>query len=67
MDQQTEGALLDRLQRELEGRTFLVITHRTPFLRLVGRVIIVDRGKVMADGPRDQILQKLNRPKVAAI
>jgi ATP-binding cassette subfamily C protein LapB len=67
MDQQTEGALLDRLEKELEGRTFMVITHRTPFLRLVKRVIIVDRGRIVADGPRDQIMQKLNRPKVAAL
>ena len=67
MDTQTETALLDRLEREIEGRTFLVITHRTPFLRLVSRVIIVDRGKIIADGPRDQIMQMLNRPKVAAI
>jgi ATP-binding cassette subfamily C protein LapB len=67
MDQQTEAALLDRLSHELDGRTFMVITHRTPFLRLVSRVIIVDRGKIVADGPRDQILAKLNRPKVAAV
>ena len=67
MDQQTESALLDRLEKDLTGRTFLVITHRTPFLRLVQRVIIVDRGKIVADGPRDQIISKLNRPKVAAI
>ncbi len=67
MDQQTEGALLDRLEKELEGRTFIVITHRTPFLRLVKRVMIVDRGRIVADGPRDQIMQKLNRPKVAAL
>jgi ATP-binding cassette subfamily C protein LapB len=67
MDQQTEGALLDRLEKELEGRTFIVITHRTPFLRLVNRVMIIDRGKVVADGPRDQILAQLNRPKVAAV
>ena len=67
MDQQTEGALLDRLEKELQGRTVVVITHRTPFLRLVKRVIIVDRGRIVADGPRDQIMQKLNRPKVAAL
>ncbi|HEX8257144.1 MAG TPA: type I secretion system permease/ATPase [Allosphingosinicella sp.] len=67
MDQQTESGLLDRLDRELKDRTFLVITHRTPLLRLVSRVIILDRGKIIADGPRDQILAKLNRPKVAAV
>jgi ATP-binding cassette subfamily C protein LapB len=67
MDQQTESGLLDRLDSELKDRTFLVITHRTPLLRLVSRVIIMDRGKIIADGPRDQILAKLNRPKVAAV
>src|SRR3546814_4664053 len=34
MDNQTESGILDRLGTELEGRTFTVITHRTPFLRL---------------------------------
>lgn len=67
MDQQSEAMLLDRLEKELAARTFLVITHRTPFLRLVSRVIILDRGRIAADGPRDQILAKLNRPKVAAV
>ncbi|PWG02256.1 type I secretion system permease/ATPase [Sphingosinicella humi] len=67
MDNQTESGLLDRLSKELEDRTFLVITHRTPFLRLVSRVLILDQGRIIADGPRDQILAKLNRPKVAAV
>jgi len=67
MDQQTETGLLMRLEKELEGRTFIVITHRTPFLKLVGRVIIVDKGRIVADGPRDKVLAQLNRPKVAAI
>lgn len=66
MDQQTESGLLGRLEKDLAGRTFVVITHRTPFLRLVSRVIIMDRGKIIADGPRDKILAQLNRPKVAA-
>ncbi len=66
MDQQSEASLLDRLEVDLANRTFVVITHRTPFLRLVQRVIIVDRGKIVADGPRDAILQQLNRPKAAA-
>lgn len=67
MDTQTESGLLDRLERELAGRTFLVITHRTPMLRLVSRVIILDRGRIAADGPRDKVMAALNRPKVAAI
>ena len=51
----------------MKDRTFLVITHRTPFLRLVSRVMILDQGRIVADGPRDQVLAKLNRPKVAAV
>jgi ATP-binding cassette subfamily C protein LapB len=66
MDQQTENGLLVRLETELAGRTFIVITHRTPFLRLVSRVIILDQGKIVADGPRDKILEQLNRPRAAA-
>jgi ATP-binding cassette subfamily C protein LapB len=66
MDQQTENGLLVRLEQELKGKTFLVITHRTPFLKLVSRVIILDRGKIVADGPRDKVLAQISRPKVAA-
>ena len=28
---------------------------------------VFDRGKIVADGPRDQVMQKLSRPKVAAL
>jgi ATP-binding cassette subfamily C protein LapB len=66
MDQQTENGLLLRLEKDLAGRTFIVITHRTPFLRLVSRVIILDKGRIVADGPRDKILEQLNRPRAAA-
>jgi ATP-binding cassette subfamily C protein LapB len=66
MDQQTENGLLVRLEQELKDKTFVVITHRTPFLKLVSRVIIIDRGKVLADGPRDKVLAQISRPKVAA-
>ena len=32
---------------------------------LVQRVMVLDRGKIMADGPRDTVMQQLTRPKVA--
>ena len=62
MDSQTESQVLTRLGDELEGRTLLVVTHRTPFLKLVDRLILMDRGKVIADGPRDEVLAQINRP-----
>ena len=59
MDAQTEGDLINRLGEELKNRTLVVVTHRQPLLQLVDRIIIMDRGKVVADGPRDAVLEKL--------
>jgi ATP-binding cassette subfamily C protein LapB len=61
MDSQTETALIQRLQEELKGRTLLLITHRPPLLALVSRIMLVDRGKVIADGPRDEVLKQITR------
>ena len=65
MDAQTEGALIQRLQQELKNRTLILITHRPPLLQLVQRIILLDKGRVVADGPRDSVLQKIMRPKAA--
>jgi len=65
MDAQTEAALLQRLQGELDGRTLVLITHKPPLLALVSRIILVDRGKIVADGPRDTVLKQISRPKAA--
>ena len=66
MDAGTEQQLIARLESELKGRTFVLITHRPALLRLVERVIIVEQGKIAADGPRDAVLKQLQRPRVAA-
>nr|WP_277816964.1 type I secretion system permease/ATPase [Sphingomonas ursincola] len=58
MDVQTEARLIKRLAVELADRTLLLITHRPPMLRLVDRVIIMDGGRIVADGPRDEVLNK---------
>ena len=65
MDAQTEAALLQRLQKELEGRTLVLITHKPPLLALVNRILLVDRGRIVADGPRDTVLKQISRPKAA--
>jgi ATP-binding cassette, subfamily C, bacterial LapB len=66
MDGQTETALIQRLEEELKDRTVLVITHRPPLLRLVNRIIVFDQGRIIADGPRDEVLKKLGARQVAA-
>lgn len=58
MDIQSEAALIGRLKGVLDGRTLIVITHRTSLLDLVDRVIVIDGGKVVADGPKSQIIRR---------
>ena len=65
MDSQTENGLIQRLQQELQDRTLILITHRPPLLKLVTRILLIDRGKVIADGPRDEVLKQLTRPQAA--
>jgi len=63
MDSQTEIVLIQKLQEELKGRTFLLITHRPPLLALVSRIMLIDKGKVIADGPRDEVVKQITRPR----
>lgn len=58
MDVQSEAALIARLKAELDGRTLIVITHRISLLDLVDRVIVIDGGQVVADGPKGQFLRR---------
>jgi ATP-binding cassette subfamily C protein LapB len=65
MDQTTEAQLIQRLETELKGRTFVLITHRPALVSLVDRIVIIEGGKVIQDGPRDAVLQSLQRPRAA--
>nr|WP_310522285.1 type I secretion system permease/ATPase [Polymorphobacter sp.] len=59
MDIASENALIDRLSVELDSRTVVLVTHRQSLLRLATRVIIIDAGTIVADGPRDAVLASL--------
>ena len=45
--------------RALEDTTLLLVTHRMAMLPLVDRLVVLDRGRVVADGPRDEVLRAL--------
>ena len=66
MDTQTENALIDQLAIEMAGRTVILITHRAALLRLVDRIVVVEQGRIVSDGPRDEVLSQLNRPRAVA-
>jgi ATP-binding cassette subfamily C protein LapB len=62
MDTQTENYFIEHLKGALApDQTLIVSTHRHQMLSIVDRLIIIDGGRIFADGPRDQILGKLGQ------
>jgi len=59
MDNTAENKLRARLLPVIARKTLLLVTHRTSMLSLVDRLIVIDGGKVVADGPKERVLQKL--------
>lgn len=64
MDQQGEELLKQRLERLVSHRTLVLVTHRYSVLTLVNRIIVLDGGRVVADGPKDEVLAALGSGKV---
>lgn len=62
MDEQLEEYVIRQMHSWLSGRTLVLVTHRPALLKLVDRIVVLDNGRVVADGPRDQILQAANKP-----
>jgi ATP-binding cassette subfamily C protein LapB len=58
MDPATEQMLIQNLRR-LQNVTLLLVTHRTSMLPLVDRLVVMDQGRVVLDGPRDAVLKQL--------
>ncbi len=58
MDMLAENAFKQRMRDYLSGKTLVLVTHRPSLLDLVDRVIVISRGRVVADGPRDEVLKK---------
>ncbi len=62
LDVGLEKKLMNNLKKIIEEKTLILITHRFAALELVDRVIIINDGKIVADGPRDVILNALRTP-----
>lgn len=50
-----EAVVLDNLEAFLAGRTMLAVTHRNTLLKLVDRVLVVDRGAIIMDAPPEPL------------
>ena len=64
MDTQTELYFIEHLKTALEpDQSLVVATHRHNMLSILTRLIVIDGGKILADGPRDEVLKHLSAPK----
>jgi len=60
IDPATEQKLIARL-RGLKDTTIVVVTHRMAMLALIDRLVVMDQGRIVADGPRDEVLKALSQ------
>ncbi len=61
MDNTMENAVISAIQKNLGNTTLLISTHRANVLSIVDRVIWMEQGRIIADGPRQEILTNLKR------
>ena len=59
IDPGSERRLYDHLKEIVKGKTVLLVTHKGEILGLADKLILMDRGKIVAAGPRDEVIQKL--------
>jgi ATP-binding cassette subfamily C protein LapB len=64
MDHSSEEELKKRLRDFAAPKTVLLVSHRTSLLDLVDRIIVMDGGRIVADGPKDQVITALRQGRI---
>lgn len=59
IDPGSERRLYGHLKELIKGKTILLVTHKSAVLGLVDKLILMDRGRIVAAGPRDEVIRKL--------
>jgi ATP-binding cassette subfamily C protein LapB len=65
MDFTSEFQLKERLRNYAQHRTMIIVTHRSTLMDLAERIIVMDEGKIVADGPRDKVVAALQSGQIA--
>jgi ATP-binding cassette subfamily B protein len=58
LDAESERLVQDALERLMQARTTLVIAHRLATVRKVDRILVMDRGRIVAGGHHDELVAK---------
>lgn len=59
IDPGSERRLYTHLRELIKGKTIVLVTHKSAVLGLVDKLLLMDRGRIVAQGPRDEVIQKL--------
>lgn len=60
LDARAEQQFIRAMQNVSKDRSLILITHKMHLLQLVDRIIVLERGHLVADGPKAEVLEKLN-------
>ena len=66
MDNTSEDLIKRALAPVVSNKTLLLVTHRASLLSLVDRLIVLDNGKIIADGPKESVLNALKKGQIHA-
>lgn len=64
MDNTSEEVVRGNLRKVMEGKTVIIVTHRASLLELVDRLIVIDNGRLVADGPKQKVLEALRDGRI---
>ncbi len=64
MDHSTEMAVKQQLSEFIADRTWIVVTHKNSLLEMVDRILVIDNGRIVADGPRASVVAALQQGKI---
>lgn len=64
MDHPLEEQIKNNIAALSRDKTLLIVTHRSPMLEIAGRIIVMDKGKVLADGVKDSVLKALQQGQI---
>nr|WP_178123744.1 type I secretion system permease/ATPase [Pseudomonas sp. WS 5059] len=65
MDNTGEERLKQRLQAVVANKTVVLVTHRASLLSLVDRLLVIDRGQILADGPKAVVMEALKKGQIS--
>jgi len=59
LDSQAEAEMISKLRRATANRTVMIVTHRMSMLKLVDRILVLDKGQIVVDGKPDELIRSM--------